>query len=177
MKMREILRIDDRGRLVIPKSAREYLGIENHIEQLEKGTDTITIIAIITPTDRALRLTSVFSEDHSTTPIVERALRDGDDVVPLEVNKAGRIHTSRIIRNMLEITRDSYLIAIPFGRQDGIKELRIIPLLDASEALIVRIIKKDAVEWRILTPIPDDPEALKKRILKMKGVTKVDFYL
>ncbi|MFW9912070.1 MAG: hypothetical protein ACFFEU_06350 [Candidatus Thorarchaeota archaeon] len=177
MKMREILRIDDRGRLVIPKSAREYLGIENYIDQLEKSTDTITIIAIITPTDRALRLTSVFSEDHSTTPIVEGALRDGDDVVPLEVNKAGRIHTSRIIRNMLEITRDSYLIAIPFDRQDAVKELRIIPLLDASEALIVRIIKKDAVEWRILTPVPDDPEALKKRILEMKGVTRVDFYL
>jgi bifunctional DNA-binding transcriptional regulator/antitoxin component of YhaV-PrlF toxin-antitoxin module len=175
--MREILKIDDRGRLVIPKSAREYLGIERHIEKLAKTTDTITIIAIITPKDRALRLTSVSSLDHSTTPIVEGAIRDGDDVVPLEVNKAGRIHTSKIIRGMLDITRDSYLIAIPYGRQDGVKELRIIPLLDSSEALIVRIIKKGGVEWRILTPIPDDPEALKKHILKRKGVEQVDFYL
>jgi bifunctional DNA-binding transcriptional regulator/antitoxin component of YhaV-PrlF toxin-antitoxin module len=175
--MREILKIDDRGRLVVPKSAREYLGIEGYLEQLAKTTDTITIIAIITPRDRALRLTSVSSLDHSTTSIVEGAIRDGDDVVPLEVNKAGRIHTTKIIREMIDITRDSYLIAIPFGRQDGVKELRIIPLLDASEALIVRIIKKEGVEWRILTPIPNDTEALKRRILKQKGVEQVDFYL
>lgn len=175
--MREILRIDDRGRLVVPKTAREYLGIEKLLDRLDKGTDSIKIVAIISPGGRSLRLTSVSSEDDSMTrTIVEAAMKEGDDVTPLEINKSGRIHTSREIRQNLQLTPDSYLIAVPFGRQDGVKELQIIPLLDSNEALIVRIIRKRGVEWRIVTPIPDDPESLRKKLAK-RDVQRIDFFL
>ncbi|UCH05868.1 MAG: hypothetical protein JSW05_06815 [Candidatus Thorarchaeota archaeon] len=205
--MHEILRLDDRGRLLIPKSAREFLDLEEKLEGLKKSTDTIQVIAILSTSDRILRLTSISagkgddylsvlvrSEDVSdchkaevsdfdesmwglTTTIVEGAIKDGDDVVPLEINKSGRIHTSKVIRNMLDLTPESYLITVPSGREDGVKELQIVPLLDPQETLGVRIMRSDGVEWRLIFPIPEDPESLRKKLQKENDVQKVDFFL
>lgn len=205
--MREILRLDDRGRLLIPKSAREFLDIEAKLEGLKKSTDTIQVVAILSTHDRILRLTSISagkgddsltalvrSEDVPesykaevsefgesmwglTTTIVEGAIKDGDDVVPLEINKSGRIHTSKVIRKMLDLTPESYLITVPSGREDGVKELQIVPLLDPQETFGVRIIRSHGVEWRLIFPIPEDPESLRNKLQKEKDVQKVDFFL
>jgi hypothetical protein len=112
-----------------------------------------------------------------TTTIVEGAIKDGDDVVPLEINKSGRIHTSKVIRNMLDLTPESYLITVPSGREDGVKELQIVPLLDPQETFGVRIMRSDGVEWRLIFPIPEDPESLRNKLQKEKDVEKVDFFL
>ncbi len=205
--MREILRLDDRGRLLIPKSAREFLDIEAKLEGLEKSTDTVQVVAILSTRDRILRLTSISagkgddsltvrvrSEDVPdsyksevgesgdslwglTTTIVERAIRDGDDVVPLEINKSGRIQTSKVIRKMLDLTPESYLVTVPSSGEDGVKELQIVSLLDARETLGVRIIRSKGVEWRLIFPIPDDSEFLRKKLQKDKDVQEVDFFL
>jgi bifunctional DNA-binding transcriptional regulator/antitoxin component of YhaV-PrlF toxin-antitoxin module len=205
--LREILRLDDRGRLLIPKSAREFLDLEEKLEGLKKSTDTIQVVAILSTRDRILRLTSISAgkgddsltvlvrsedvpESHKeivsefgesmwglTTTIVEGAIKDGDDVVPLEINKSGRIHTSKVIRNMLDLTPESYLITVPSGREDGVKELQIVPLLDPQETFGVRIMRSDGVEWRLIFPIPEDPESLRNKLQKEKDVEKVDFFL
>ncbi len=205
--MREVLKLDDRGRLLIPKSAREFLDLEKKLEDLKKSTDTIQVVATLSTRDRILRLTSISAgkgddsltvlvrsedvpESHKaevsesgesvwglTTAIVERAIKDGDDVVPLEINKSGRIHTSKVIRNMLKLTPESYLITVPSGREDGVKELQIVPLLDPQVTFGVRIMRTGGVEWRLISPIPENPEVLRNRLQKEKDIEKVDFFL
>ncbi|MFW9800641.1 MAG: hypothetical protein ACFFD9_09405 [Candidatus Thorarchaeota archaeon] len=203
--LREILKLDDRGRMLIPKPVREFLDLEKNLDELKKSTDTITIVAVLNADARLLRITSLVADNDSLTLLVHSnqyseshkqdirdisealwgktadfragALKKGDKLITLEINKSGRIHVPKAIREGLNLDFDSYLMSIGLDSDNDDRQIQLIPLMSPTKTLLVRILMKSgAVEWRTITPRPKDERGLRREISKEKEVKKVEFF-
>ncbi len=203
--LREILKLDDRGRMLIPKPVREFLLLEKNLDALKKSTDTIAIAAVLNPEARILRITSLVADKDSLTLLVRSnqyseshkqdisdisealwgkkadfragALKKGDRLISLEINKSGRIHVPKSVREELKLDFDSYLISIGLEFNGEDRQIQLIPLMSPTKTLLIRILMKSgAVEWRTITPRPKDERGLKRGISKEKDVKKVEFF-
>ncbi|MFQ5832520.1 MAG: hypothetical protein ACE5H4_07450 [Candidatus Thorarchaeota archaeon] len=199
------MKLDDRGRMLIPKPVREFLDLEKKLEELEKSTDTITIAAVLNAGARLLRITSLVADNDSLTLLVHSnqyseshkqdirdisealwgkkadfragALKKGDKLIALEINKSGRIHVPKAIRQELHLDFDSYLMSIGLEPSDEDRQIQLIPLMSPTKTLLIRILMKSgATEWRTITPRPKDERNLKREISKEKDVKKVEFF-
>jgi len=182
----DILRIDDRGRIVIPQSVREILNLpvaneckliaiwsenkpEVRLEPIDvKDTSKDTIHIHLESEELPKSYEETIKEFSETLWGRSVEIRKGEKIKELKLNKTGRIGIPKNIREHLKLEKYSYLMALTNTSE------RFILL---KKAIAIQVRKADTIEWRIISPVPNDLKVYEKHLKETELIDEIKIFM